>query len=109
MIALARPILGDEASDAVSDRLRSRMLVQGAWVEKFERPVAECCQRAHAVAVSSGTADLYLALQPLGTDCEDDVLCPDLKRATVRNTGCYQRDPIKTVYFTLLEQGNVQV
>ncbi len=78
MIPLTRPALGDEETVAVSEVLRSGMLVQGTWVEQFEALVAEHCEREHAVAVSSGTAALYLALQALGIGRGDEVLCPDL-------------------------------
>lgn len=78
MIPLTRPLLGDEETAAVSAVLRSGMLVQGTWVQKFETLVAEHCERKHAVAVSSGTAALYLALRALGIGHGDEVLCPDL-------------------------------
>lgn len=78
MIPLTRPVLGDEETAAVSEVLRSGMLVQGAWVDRFETLIAEHCGREHAVAVSSGTAALYLALQALGIGRADEVLCPDL-------------------------------
>jgi perosamine synthetase len=78
MIPLTRPVLGDEETAAVSEVLRSGMLVQGTWVEQFETLVAEHCGREYGVAVSSGTAALYLALQALGIGRGDEVLCPDL-------------------------------
>ncbi len=54
------------------------MLVQGAEVAALERELAAQARRPHAVAVGSGTAALYLALEALGVGPEDHVLCPAL-------------------------------
>ena len=54
------------------------MLVQGPQVERFEGLVAERCQRRHAVAVSSGTTALALALEAIGVGRGDEVLVPTL-------------------------------
>lgn len=78
MIPMTRPLLDDAECDAVSRVLRSGMLVQGAEVARFEQLVAERCQRAHAVAVSNGTAALALALEALGVGPGDEVLVPAL-------------------------------
>jgi perosamine synthetase len=78
MIPLARPLLGDEESAAAAEVLRSGMLVQGPRVQAFEALLQQRCRREHAVAVSSGTAALYLALRALGIGPGDHVLCPDL-------------------------------
>jgi perosamine synthetase len=76
-IRLASPEIGDEEIAAVSRVLASGMLVQGREVEAFERAVASFCGRAHAVAVSSGTAALELSLRALGV-AGGEVLVPDL-------------------------------
>lgn len=76
-IRLAQPELDEREALAIADVLASGMLVQGALVERFERVVAERCGRAHAVAVTNGTAALELALECL--DARDhEVLVPDL-------------------------------
>lgn len=53
------------------------MLVQGAKVRELEERLADTCGRRHAVACSSGTSALELALAALGID-GGEVLCPDL-------------------------------
>lgn len=58
--------------------LESGQLVQGALVERFEQAVAALLGRRHAVAVSSGTSALQLALKTLQIGSGDDVLCPAL-------------------------------
>jgi len=52
--------------------------VQGALVERFEQAVAALLGRRHAVAVSSGTSALQLALKALKIGSGDEVLCPAL-------------------------------
>ena len=75
---LASPELGGEELAAIGGVLESGMLVKGREVEAFEREVAARRGRAHAVAVSSGTAALELALRALGID-RGEVLVPDLR------------------------------
>jgi dTDP-4-amino-4,6-dideoxygalactose transaminase len=61
-IPIARPLLAQEEETALLRVLRSGQLAQGAQVALFEQRFAEFCQVPHAVAVSSGTAALHLAL-----------------------------------------------
>lgn len=77
LIRLAQPALNHREARAIEDVLTSGMLVQGAVVERFERAVAERCGRAHAVAVTNGTAALELALECLDVRGHE-VLVPDL-------------------------------
>lgn len=77
MIRLARPAIGEAELGAVADTLRSGDLVQGARVRAFEDAVARATGMPHAVAVSSGTAALYVALRALHIGPGDDVLVPD--------------------------------
>ncbi|MBW2460044.1 MAG: DegT/DnrJ/EryC1/StrS family aminotransferase, partial [Deltaproteobacteria bacterium] len=76
MIPLARPTLGQEETDAVAEVLSTGMLVQGERVARFEAGLSDRTRRAHAVAVSSGTAALELALEALGIGAGDEVLVP---------------------------------
>jgi perosamine synthetase len=50
----------------------------GPFVERFERELAECVGAKHAVATSSGTAALHLALILAGVGADDEVLMPAL-------------------------------
>lgn len=52
--------------------------MQGPLVERFEQSVAALVGRRHAVAVSSGTAALQLALRALGVGTDAEVICPAL-------------------------------
>ena len=78
MIRLAKPWIGENEQRAVAAVLESGMLVQGALVERFEHAVAALVGRKHAIAVSSGTAALQLALKVLQVGAGDEVLCPAL-------------------------------
>ena len=77
MIRLVIPEIGDEEIAAVAKVLRSGYLVQGQHVAEFERSVAEYVGVRHAVAVSSGTAALHLALAALEIGPGDEVIVPD--------------------------------
>ena len=75
-IRLARPDVGDAELSAVSEVLASGQLTTGPRVEDFERAVAAAVGTADAVAVSSGTAALHLALLALGVGVGDEVVVP---------------------------------
>ena len=77
MIQVASPSIGDSEVQAVLEVLKSGHLVQGKFVADLESAVAEICCADHAVAVSSGTAALHLALLALGIGPGDEVLVPD--------------------------------
>ncbi len=75
-IPLARPSVS-EADIAATERvLRSGQLVLGAENERFERALAEATSRTHAIACTSGTAALELALWALGIGPGDEVIVP---------------------------------
>jgi perosamine synthetase len=77
LIAVGAPQIGDAELRAVERVLRSGWLVQGREVRAFEDQVAAFLGIEHAVAVSSGTAALHLALVALGVGPGDEVLVPD--------------------------------
>jgi perosamine synthetase len=78
LIRLAKPWVGKDEQRAVAAVLQSGRLVQGPVVERFEHAVAALVGRKHAVAVSSGTAALQLALKVLQVGHGDEVICPAL-------------------------------
>src|SRR5262245_46216214 len=73
MIRLAAPDLDEKDLAAVSAVLRTGYLVQGRQVEAFENQLKEVTGTAHAVAVSSCTAALHLALLTLNIGPGDRV------------------------------------
>ena len=64
--------------DAVVTVLQSGMLIQGTKVEELETNIAKYFGVRHAIAVSSGTATLHMALIALGIGKGDEVIVPDL-------------------------------
>lgn len=85
MISVARPLMGKEEEDAVLRVLASGQLAQGEHVAAFERHFAEVCQVREAVAVSSGTAALYLALLAHGIGPGDEVITTSFSFAATVN------------------------
>jgi dTDP-4-amino-4,6-dideoxygalactose transaminase len=76
VIRLASPDVGEAELDAVAEVLESGQLTMGPKVAEFERGLAEACGTKHALAVSSGTAALHLAVLALGIGPGDEVLVP---------------------------------
>jgi dTDP-4-amino-4,6-dideoxygalactose transaminase len=68
------PAIGDEEIEAVAETLRSGWLTTGPRAAELERRIAEMVSARHAVAVSSGTAALHLALVALGVGPDDEVI-----------------------------------
>jgi perosamine synthetase len=76
VIRLAWPALGEEELAAVAEVLESGQLTMGPRVAEFEEELARACEVEHAVAVSSGTAALHLAVLALGIGPGDEVIVP---------------------------------
>ena len=76
MIRLAWPDVGPAEAEAVAEVLESGQLTMGPKVDEFEQGLAAACGTEHAVAVSSGTAALHLAVLALGIGPGDEVLVP---------------------------------
>jgi dTDP-4-amino-4,6-dideoxygalactose transaminase len=68
------PAVGDEEIEAVTETLRSGWLTTGPRAAELERRVAEMVGVKHAVAVSSGTAAIHLALVAFGIGPDDEVI-----------------------------------
>lgn len=75
-IALTDPDMTQSELDAATAALSSQCLSQGPRVEAFEEAFARYAGRRYAVAVSSGTAGLLLALKAHGIGAGDEVLAP---------------------------------
>lgn len=85
MIPIAQPLIGTEDIDAVYEVLSSGQLAQGKHVAAFEQCFAGVCQVREAVAVSSGTAALHLALLAHGVGPGDEVITTSFSFAATAN------------------------
>ena len=74
MIKLAKPNIPEQAIEKVIEVLKSGNLVQGKYVEEFERKLEDYNGVRNAVVVSSGTAALHLALLALDIKRGDEVV-----------------------------------
>lgn len=75
-ISWAKPALAGRETEYIQDALLSSWISGGHYVERFEREFASCHGRPYALAVSSGTAALYLALRALSIGPGDEVIVP---------------------------------
>ncbi|MFX1487447.1 MAG: DegT/DnrJ/EryC1/StrS family aminotransferase [Promethearchaeota archaeon] len=76
-IPLTRPSVGEEELRAIRGVLESGMLTQGTVTRQFETEFAKYINVENAVATSSGTTALDLALLTLGIGPGQEVLVPD--------------------------------
>jgi dTDP-4-amino-4,6-dideoxygalactose transaminase len=74
MIPIAKPVIGSEEIDAVAETMESGGLAQGPRVQSFEERFADYIGVSHAVATSSGTAGLHVALLAHGIGAGDEVV-----------------------------------
>lgn len=90
-VALTDTGLAEADVEAVLGTLRSGWLTMGPRIQELERTLAERFGVAHALAVSSGTAAVQLALLGAGVGEGDEVILPALSFAgaaeVVRFTG----------------------
>ena len=75
-IPLSSPDVTEAEIEAVVETLRSPQLSLGPRLTEFERTFTDLTKVEHAVAVSSGTAGLHLAMLALGIGAGDEVIVP---------------------------------
>src|ERR1700758_2055794 len=88
-VPVARPSFGEAEERAVVEVLRSGWVSQGPRVAEFERQFAQYVGAPEAVAVSSCTTALHLALVAGGIRPGDEVLCPSLSFIATANAIVY--------------------
>lgn len=76
-IFLSPPHMGGREIEYIKDAFESNYIAPlGPQVDAFEQEFAQQIGAPHAVAVSSGTAALHLALRYVGVQTGDEVFCP---------------------------------
>jgi perosamine synthetase len=89
MIPVMRPWLGQEEAEAAAEAVASGWVAQGPRVRAFEEAFAAAVGTPHAVAVSSCTAALHLALIAAGIGPGDEVIVPSLSFIATANAVRY--------------------
>ncbi|MGF1664204.1 MAG: DegT/DnrJ/EryC1/StrS family aminotransferase [Kineosporiaceae bacterium] len=84
-----RPWLGADEAAAVAEVLESGWVAQGPRVAAFEAAFAGRAAAGHAVAVSSCTTALHLALVVAGVRAGDDVVVPSFSFVATANAAVY--------------------
>jgi perosamine synthetase len=74
MINIAKPQIGQEEKQAVLEVLDSGIIAQGPRVKAFEEAFAEMCGCKHAIATTSGTTALHVALLAYDIGEGDEVI-----------------------------------
>ena len=91
MIPLSSPDINDDDRRLVNDVLRSSYLASGPMTEQFEKEFAERLGARHAVAVSSGTAALHLAIIAADVNDGDFVITSPYSFVASANAILYER------------------
>ncbi|PKL66813.1 MAG: aminotransferase DegT [Methanobacteriales archaeon HGW-Methanobacteriales-1] len=89
MIPIANPIIEDEEIQEVVKVLKSGFIAQGPKVAEFEEKFANYVGTEYAVAVSSGTTALHLALLAAGVGEGDEVITTPFSFAATGNSVLY--------------------
>ncbi len=84
-LPFALPSIGEEEIAEVVDSLRSGWITAGPKVKRFEADFVQYVGCKHAIAVSSCTAALHIALTALGIGSGDEVIVPTLTFCSTAN------------------------
>jgi len=91
-VFLSPPHVFGQEEQFVKDAFASNWIAPlGPHVDAFEAELAGVVGAPHAVALSSGTAALHLALQVLGVGSDDEVICSSFTFSASANPIAYLR------------------
>lgn len=88
-VQIAQPVTGDAEWQAVREPITSGWLTQGPKVAELEAAFAERHRVKHAIAVTSCTTGLHLALSAMGIGPGDEVIVPSFTWIATANAVLY--------------------
>jgi perosamine synthetase len=89
-IAVAKPLLDEDEIELVNECIVTGWVSSGGkFVSRFEEMMANYCETDYAVACSSGTSALHLALLSIGIGPGDEVIVPSLTFIATANAVTY--------------------
>ena len=105
----------DRLYDAYSWRLTRRAkqvwssgnVLQGKYLDKFEKELGKKYKRKYAIAVSSATDGLYFAFRCANVTHNDTVICPSL--SYIATSGAIKRIGCNIDYIDIDKNGNLDV
>ena len=86
MIPIAKPYLTEDDARAAYETVLSGWVTQGPRVQEFEEKFAQYTGAKYAVAVSSCTTALHLAMIVAGIGEGDEVICPSMSYIATANS-----------------------
>jgi perosamine synthetase len=95
-LAMSAPDLSDLERRLVNEVLEGTALSGGPMIERFEAGISERTGTAYAIAVSSGTTGLHLAVRALGIGAGDTVLTTAY--SFVASVNCFLYEGAKPVF-----------
>jgi perosamine synthetase len=95
-LAMSSPDIGELEKRLVSEVMSGPTLSGGPMIERFESGMRTRTKRAHAVAVSSGTAGLHLAVRALGISSGDQILTSSY--SFVASVNCFLYEGAKPLF-----------
>lgn len=84
-LPFSRPAIGPEELAVVSEVLQSGWITTGPKNQALEQAFCELTGNKHAIAVSSATAGMHVALMALGIGAGDEVITPSLTWVSTLN------------------------
>lgn len=89
-VSWAIPEIGESEISEVNDTVKSTWITMGDRVEEFEARLSDFVGVDHAIAVTSGTAALDVALKAVGIGPGDEVVVPSMTYIATVNSIRYQ-------------------
>jgi len=86
MIPIAKPLLGEEEIIAVKEVIESGIIASGPKTQEFEERFADFVGTKYAVATTSGTTALHLALLSMKIQKGDEVIVPSFSFIATANS-----------------------